>query len=74
MFIFFYLLWLNLVSIFILRKLIVLLILLFFLEGLNRKKFEIEVYLLFVKYLREVVSKFYNIIYMGYICMLGVVS
>ena len=32
-------------------------------EGSNRKKFETEVYWLFVKYLREAASKFHNNIY-----------
>ena len=33
-------------------------------EGSNRKKNETELYSLFVKYLREVASKFHNNIYM----------
>lgn len=64
----------NPASILTLRKLTVLLTPSFSPEGSNRKKFETEVYSLFVKYLREAASKFHNTIYMGHTCMLGAVS
>jgi len=40
-------------------------------EGSNRKKFETEVYSLFVKYLREAASKFHNNIYT---CITGAIT
>ena len=53
----------NPASILTLRKVTVLLTPSFSPEGSNRKKFETEVYSLFVKYLREAASKFHNNIY-----------
>ena len=54
----------NPASILTLRKLTMLLTPSFSPEGSNRKKNETELYSLFVKYLREVASKFHNNIYM----------
>lgn len=47
---------------FTVKKLSYLLYLIFSEEGLNRKKVEIAIYLNFVKYMREVVSKYFFII------------
>ena len=57
---FLHLQWPNPASILTLRQLTMLLTPSFSPEGSNRKKFETEVYSLFVKYLREAASKFNN--------------
>jgi len=59
----------NPASILTLRKLTMLLTPSFSPEGSNKKKFETEVYSLFVKYLREAASKFHNNIYMYTACI-----